>query len=80
VNRVRQRPPKEYWALGGEISGYVLDLYPNEVARYARRRAIAGFRILGRFATPEEADTRVWKHVKAACDRRNRANRRNGKR
>ena len=66
---------KRFWALGAEISGKVLDLYPYEVARYAQRKTLDGYRVLGRFDTRGAAEARVLEHVQKACDRRNRAGR-----
>jgi hypothetical protein len=63
ISGKRQRPVLEYWALATPAMSYMLDLYPFEVARYARRSTINGARILGRFDTRAAAETRVMQYM-----------------
>ena len=43
-----------------EKFGYALDYYPNEERSYKREQ---GSRIIGDFATPEEALDAVWRKI-----------------
>jgi hypothetical protein len=75
------RAAKEYWAIGYAGAGYVLDVYPHEVARYLRYFRRGGLfsgsgKLLGQFATPEAAFARVWQHAEERCRIANAARRR----